>query len=245
MLDSKTEEDQKDQYKINVFGSELKRQCTFALIAMENAFGCLQKIETLDEGMLLSRQFSPMKPENGDIAKFMENRKKEMEVFRKEMDKFKLENDVLSNHLWYSLQNFLVAVGNISKIFWVYPKDGDAPTSSEQHGMERAEKLRKIYLVDEEPPYKSRKFRNHFEHFDQRIDDWATSSTRKCFVDSNICPKGSIVGMDQNDEFRNLDPQTFTLTFAGKEYELLPVYEAIKELHQIVIGKQQEQNGML
>lgn len=229
MLDSKTEEDLKDQYIINVFGYELKKQCTFALIALESAFECLQNMQTLHESMRpQKRQSLPMKPENGDIAKHMEDRKKE-----------RIERDILSDRLWYSVQNFLVAVGNISKIFWVYPKDQkEGPTLLEQHGMERAEKLRKIYLVDdEEPPYKSRKFRNHFEHFDQRIDDWATSSKRMCFVDSSIYPKGSIGGLDQKDYFRNLDPQTFALTFAGKDYELLPVYEAIKKLHQMVIRK--------
>jgi len=42
-------------------------------------------------------------------------------------------------------------------------------------------------------------FRNHFEHFDERLEEWAKSSERHNFVDSNIGPPNMIDGIDPKD----------------------------------------------
>ena len=131
----------------------------------------------------------------------------------------------LSNHntdmVWYAMQNFLVAVGNISKIFW----------SSKQKYQKRGEELRKSLGIDDNSPMQPRKFRNHFEHFDERLENWATSSKRHNFVDSNIGPSNMIVGLDSEDFLRNFDNTSWTLTFRGDKYELKPIIDAIHKLY--------------
>lgn len=222
---SKTEEELRDQMISGIFGFELKKQCAFALIAMDEVTACLQGMENLHKSMpspptKSMPSPSTSRPDAGDFAKYMEDHRKEMQKHREDMEKYTQSLGLLTNRLWYSLQNFLVAVANVSKLLW--------------NGEARGEKLRKLYGVEESSPLKGKRFRNHFEHFDERIDDWVASSKRMCFVDSNIGPKGSIVGPDKTDYFRNFDPAKCTLSYAGEDYELTPVHEAIKSLYEKV-----------
>jgi hypothetical protein len=124
--------------------------------------------------------------------------------------------------VWYSVQAFLVAVGNLSKLLWGC--DG-------QRCEQRAE-LRNMLSVDEGSPLESRTFRNHFEHFDERIEKWAESSRRGNFYDSNIGPLTMFPDVEPSDCLRHFDPQDFKLFFRGDEYEFGPVVDAVYDLHQ-------------
>ncbi|PNS00592.1 hypothetical protein X928_04815 [Petrotoga miotherma DSM 10691] len=124
-----------------------------------------------------------------------------------------------SDIVWYAIQNFLVAVGNISKIFW--------PTRNK----ERGEELRRSLGIEDNSPIQPRNFRNHFEHFDERLEEWAESSERLILADSNIGPSNMITGIDPKDYLRNFDPTSWTLTFRGDKYELKPIIKAICELY--------------
>jgi len=126
-----------------------------------------------------------------------------------------------SDLVWYAIQNFLVAVGNISKIFWPI---------NQKYGM-RGEKLRKSLGIEDNSPIQPRNFRNHFEHFDERLEKWAESSERHNFVDSSILPPNMIAGIDQKDFLRIFNPTTWTLTFRGDKYELKPIIKTIYELY--------------
>lgn len=124
------------------------------------------------------------------------------------------------DRFWYSVQAFLVAVGNISKLLW----------PSNPHIPERGRELRELLLVDDESILAPRRFRNHFEHFDERLEDWATSSDRHNVADSNIGPPSMIVGLDPSDFLRNFDTSRFAITFRGDVYEVRPIVEAIRAL---------------
>jgi hypothetical protein len=124
--------------------------------------------------------------------------------------------------IWYSIQSFLVAAGNVSKLLW--------PSSA--HILDRAKELKNSLGVDDSSPLAPRTFRNHFEHFDERLEDWATSSKRKNFVDSNVGPSGMISGIDPEDYLRNFDTTKNAVTFRGDEYNLKPMIDAIVELHE-------------
>jgi hypothetical protein len=71
----------------------------------------------------------------------------------------------------------------------------------------------------------------HFEHFDEGLENWANTSKRKNFVDSNVGPTGMISGIEPQDYLRNFDPSKATLTFRGDEYQLQPIVNAILELY--------------
>ena len=95
----------------------------------------------------------------------------------------------------------------------------------------RGEKLRKSLGIEDNSPIQPRNFRNHFEHFDERLEEWAESSERHNFVDSSVLPPNMIAGIDQKDYLRNFDSTTWTLTFRGDKYELKSIIKAIYELY--------------
>ena len=157
---------------LKIFQTEIKRQCKFAIIA----------VEQIKMGL-----------ENADL-------------------------DIV----WYAIQSFLVAVGNISKNFW----------PSKNSVYQRREELRKTLSVKNNSPIEPRIFRNHFEHFDERLENWAVSSKRCNFFDSNIGSSNVIAGIDSEDFLRNFDPTSWTLYFRGDKYELKPIIEIVHDLYQ-------------
>ncbi len=126
------------------------------------------------------------------------------------------------DRIWYSVQAFLVAAGNISKLLW--PRKPLLP--------QRGAELRASLFVDDDSPLKPRTFRNHFEHFDERLEKWATSSERHNFADSNVGPLGAIGGLEPGDFLRNFDITDFAVTFRGDVYHLQPLTNAIHNLWQ-------------
>ncbi len=129
--------------------------------------------------------------------------------------------------VFFCAQAFLGATGNVSKLLW--------PTDAKYSA--RGDELRKILGVPDDSPVAPRTFRNHFEHFDERLEEWAAKSKRKNFVDSNILGPQGIVGIDREDFLRNLDPTTLHLTFRGDAYDLATVEEALKKLHESARAK--------
>ena len=122
--------------------------------------------------------------------------------------------------IWYPVQNFLVAAGNISKILWPSKKDYS----------ERGVTLRKSLKVSDDSPLVPRTFRNHFEHFDERLELWATSSERHKFADYNVGPPNMILGLEPRDYLRNFDTTNFAVMFHGDRYSLSPIINAIQTL---------------
>ena len=145
------------------------------------------------------------------------------------------------DRIWYSVQAFLVAAGNVSKLCWpslprvlklkwhvLKKRRLEWRKSLKERGTE----LRKSLSVHRRSPLTPRKFRNHFEHFDERLQKWATSSERRNFADSNVGPPNMIVGPDPGDYLRNFNATNFAVTFRGEVFELEPVIDAIQELWQ-------------
>lgn len=131
-----------------------------------------------------------------------------------------LEHQDDTDRIWIAVQSFLVAAANVSKLLW----------GSGQSASNGRRALRESLGVSDKSVLRSRKMRNHFEHFDERLKKWAACSERHNIVDSNVMPANAISGIDSCDYLRNLDPNTWSLTFAGEIYELNPVLEALRKL---------------
>ncbi len=125
------------------------------------------------------------------------------------------------DRIWYSIQSFLVAAGNVSKLLW--------PPSTQIS--DRENQLKQTLGVDDNSTLVPRTFRNHFEHFDERLEQWAMSSQRRNFVDSKVGPTGMISDIEPEDYLRNFDTTKSAVTFRGDEYQLQPMIDAIIELH--------------
>lgn len=120
--------------------------------------------------------------------------------------------------VWYSIQQFLVSAANISKLLW--------PSHDSRA------KLRASLSVDGNKDHvlRLRKLRNHFEHFDERLEKWARLSKGHNFIDSNIGPHNMGDLGENEDRFRNFDPTDFSVSFWGEVYRLQPMIDAIENL---------------
>lgn len=121
---------------------------------------------------------------------------------------------------WSAIQSILIAAGNVSKILWPSRKSSD----------ERGEVLRKLLGVDDQNLLSDRKFRNHFEHYDERIEDWFERSPSAVYTDSVIDPFGSIWGSNPPNRHRAYNPLTQKLTFRGEVVDFSALLNALNEI---------------
>lgn len=77
-----------------------------------------------------------------------------------------------------SVQSILVSAANVSKILW--------PTTKKHQ--KRGDRLREILKVEESNPLSNREFRNHFEHYDSRIEEWFDNCSGGVYVDLAMNP---------------------------------------------------------
>lgn len=131
------------------------------------------------------------------------------------------DTQALRENVWLSLQSLLIPASNISKMFW----------NSKEHIPGRGEVLRTALGVGEDSPLRSRYLRNHFEHYDERLEDWALKSKNRNLIDNLIgSPSAIQLGTEPTDYHRVFDPSTFTAWFWGNEYPLQPIIEEIQRI---------------
>src|SRR5258708_7563429 len=106
------------------------------------------------------------------------------------------ERKLRKDRMWYSLQSFLVASANISKLLGFAKKHKTA---------ENKANLRSDLGIEDDSALGSRTMRDHFEHFQVRLDTWFNESVRHNFVDMNIGPLSGVGGIDEHDFIRNFD----------------------------------------
>ncbi len=133
---------------------------------------------------------------------------------------------------WYAAQNLLAAVANISKALW-----GQTSTH-EKH----RKPLRDSLGVIEPSALRVRTMRNHWEHFDERLDEWWRDSPTHYIIDSNIAPGPMIGGMiggpgaasiNQLDVFRNFNSATGELTFWGDTFSVPAIVQELQRLYPV------------
>jgi hypothetical protein len=125
-----------------------------------------------------------------------------------------------TDRIWYCVQGALIASGNVSKLLW--------PTKAYET---RGTNLRKDLVISDDSVLAPRTFRNHFEHFDERLEQWVVATGGCMFVDSNVGPPGMIAGLDETKFLRNFDTKNLAVTFQGDSYSLQPIAAALAELH--------------
>jgi len=71
--------------------------------------------------------------------------------------------------------------------------------------------------------------RNHFEHFDERLDRWWEQSSHHGYVDRNI---GMVTaGIEEINVFRNYFPETGELVFWGDKFNLKAIHDVLFDLY--------------
>ncbi len=69
--------------------------------------------------------------------------------------------------IWMSLQSLMVAAANVSKLL--------DPNTGDKYKRDRGNLLSSDLNVTASNKIRERKLRNHIEHFDERLDNWATN----------------------------------------------------------------------
>jgi hypothetical protein len=124
------------------------------------------------------------------------------------------------------VQTFLVAAANVSKRLWM--------TSNK----ERSKNLRSLLNVADDSPIANRDLRNHFEHFGERIERWATESANHAFVDRTvIAGTRRIGGLEPKDTMRIIWTPSLVVSFQNDTYNLKAVEQALKEVHELAQAK--------
>jgi hypothetical protein len=119
--------------------------------------------------------------------------------------------------VWCSIQSILVAAGNVSKILW--PR---------QKYKSRGERLRQILNVNEDNLLSDRKFRNHFEHYDERIEEWFNNQSSVVYADLAMNP--SLRRSMTTNDHRGYNSFNNTLIFRGESLDLSEVLNALEEI---------------
>lgn len=122
--------------------------------------------------------------------------------------------------VWSSIQSILVAAGNVSKILW----------PQEKKYAVRGKRLRELLKVDDNNILSDRSLRNHFEHYDDRIEKWFKGKASAVYSDLAIDPFKSIWGNVPTNHHRAYDPLSHTLTFRGESFDLAAVLKELKEI---------------
>jgi hypothetical protein len=130
-----------------------------------------------------------------------------------------ITNNVQPRDAFYGIQNFLFAAGNISKALW-----GEKPDNRKA--------LRDSLSVDDSSPLRAVRMRDHYAHFDERLERWWKTSERRWFVDANFMRRDAIQNgaLAEKDTMRNFDPETGDLIFWGDDFNVIAMSKEIKRI---------------
>jgi hypothetical protein len=120
--------------------------------------------------------------------------------------------------IFRELQNFLSASANVSKLLWGQRGKNLEP----QRNL-----LRDSIGVADDSPLRIVRMRNHFEHLDERLDEWWRDSKQHNSVDFCIAPPDKIVGFDTKELFRVYDPDTGIMHFWGDEFNIREIMNEV------------------
>lgn len=117
---------------------------------------------------------------------------------------------------WGSIQLILIAAGNVSKILWPIRKEYK----------DRGIQLRTFLKIEDGNPISDRKFRDHFEHYDERLEKW--TENRNGYFDFVMNPSMQSFNIQNVSRGYNVDNNT--LVFQGEILDLNVILKALKEI---------------
>jgi hypothetical protein len=137
----------------------------------------------------------------------------------------------LVRHFWIYAQALLTSSASISLIFWPSPR---GPRDLLEVRQARALLLRTKFGVTDSSPLASRELRDHFAHYDERLDAWASDTSRRTFVDGNIGPV-RLLPASMDCVLRHYDPETDQFIFFGTEYGLGPIMAEVRRIADLAL----------
>ncbi len=127
----------------------------------------------------------------------------------------------------------------VSRIFW--PPRGRNKKSTKR-AQKRGQSLRDLLDLKSGHPIQNRSLRDHFEHFDERLDEWAENSKNRNIVQRLFGPRSSIGGdaIQDSDIIHHFDPATNIFGFRGEHYNIQELATGLDDVYEIINTKLKE-----
>jgi hypothetical protein len=124
-----------------------------------------------------------------------------------------------------AIHSVLTHAGCLSRLLWPAARNARAARAQA-----RGELIRSLLdLPDADASVLSqRDLRNHLEHYDERLDEWAAKSPSRQYVHDVIMPFRRLWGAEDRDIMRWYDPSTDTYRFQGEVFHLGALEAALK-----------------
>jgi hypothetical protein len=101
----------------------------------------------------------------------------QVKIAQRAAERLQAANDNFDHiEIWGAIQSILGATANVSKILW--------PNKQK----ERGEELRKMLGVSKNNLHDALLFRNHFDHYDDRLEQWFKVQEQGVFIDRVMNP---------------------------------------------------------
>jgi hypothetical protein len=134
----------------------------------------------------------------------------------------RLFNTSDSVEVWESIQSILVAAANVSKILWPVKNQNET----------RGKQLRELLDVSDDNLLSDRTIRNHFEHYDERIEEWIENSKSSVYMDSKIDPFDSTICGMKPFFHRSYNPTSKMLSFRGESFDLAAILTELEKIRE-------------
>lgn len=125
---------------------------------------------------------------------------------------------------------FIHYVAKVSRIFW-------PPGSRDKHARQRAhrrgEALRRSLSIQTGHPIQVRTLRDHFEHFDERLDHWAEHSKNRNIIGKLLGPRSAVGGdaIQDSDIIHHFDPATKIYAFRGEKFDIQSLASGLDDIY--------------
>jgi hypothetical protein len=119
---------------------------------------------------------------------------------------------------------------SLSRIFW--PAGGRNKTSR-LRARRRGEFLRKELGVRSDHPIRDRALRDHFEHFDERLDEWVERTKNRNIIHRLLGPRSAVGGntIQDGDIIHHYDPTSKMYAFRGEKFDIQAIASGIDDLY--------------
>ncbi len=200
-----------DGHLRRIFMMQIWYQCQYVVTAYDDA---MTRIAEMRSSHMRPRVSVPFEPQPGN-----------MDAYRAAAAAIALQEPT---RIWYSIQSLLTATANISKALW-----GTKPTIEVQR-----EPLRLALAVSAASPLASRVVRNHFDHFDEKVDEWWAKSQTHNYVDGGFGDMAAAIsGIPPEEIFRSYNRATGDVVFWGQTYNLPQVVDEVNRIMPLAIAE--------
>lgn len=122
---------------------------------------------------------------------------------------------------------FIHRAASVSRIFW---PPGGFNKQLKKRSQQRGHYLRGALEIGENHPIQSRTLRDHFEHFDERLDDWAEKSKNRVIIGALYGDRSTIEGVEDDDIILHYDPATKIFAFRGEKFDMQNLVDGIVDI---------------